>query len=50
VSFKTPWQGRVTVGAEDLFNNGKNPLNPDSEKDKSLLKGSVPFLRYEQDL
>lgn len=50
VTFKTPWQGRISVGAEDLFGKGQNPLNPLPKQDEGTLKGSVPFLRYEQDL
>ncbi len=47
LTWRTPWSGQLTVGAENVVTRGKNPFAPgDSEKDE----GTVPYVRYEQDL
>ena len=47
LTWRTPWSGQLTVGAENVVTRGKNPFAPaDAEKDE----GTVPYVRYEQDL
>lgn len=49
VTWRAPWRARLSVGAENLMGNGRNPFAPssDDEKDESAR---VPYIRYEQDL
>jgi hypothetical protein len=49
VTWRAPWRARLSVGAENLMSNGRNPFAPsaDDEKDESAR---VPYIRYEQDL
>jgi hypothetical protein len=47
LTWRTPWSGQLTVGAENIVTRGKNPFAPsNSDKDE----GTVPYVRYEQDL
>jgi hypothetical protein len=47
LTWRTPWSGQLTVGAENVVTRGKNPFAPgNDEKDE----GTVPYVRYEQDL
>ena len=47
LTWRTPWSGQLTVGAENVVTRGKNPFSTGaSEKDE----GTVPYVRYEQDL
>ncbi|MEH6416621.1 XOO1806 family protein [Pseudomonas sp. CGJS7] len=47
LTWRTPWSGQLTVGAENVVTRGKNPFAPgNGEKDE----GTVPYVRYEQDL
>ncbi|WP_199244562.1 hypothetical protein [Lysobacter panacisoli] len=47
LTWRTPWSGQLTVGAENVVTRGKNPFAPDNgDKDE----GTVPYVRYEQDL
>ncbi len=48
VSWRTPWSGQLTVGADNVITRGKNPFSkiadlPDDD-------GAVPYIRYQQDL
>jgi hypothetical protein len=47
LTWRTPWSGQLTVGAENVVTRGKNPFAP-SNPDKD--EGTVPYVRYEQDL
>ena len=47
LTWRTPWSGQLTVGAENVVTRGKNPFAP-SDVDKD--EGTVPYVRYEQDL
>ncbi|WP_202844292.1 hypothetical protein [Luteimonas saliphila] len=47
VTWRTPWSGQLTVGAENVVTRGKNPFSPNSETND---EGAVPYVRYEQDL
>lgn len=47
VSWRTPWSGQLTVGADNIVTRGKNPFSPNAG---NLDEGTVPYVRYEQDL
>lgn len=47
VTWHTPWSGQLTVGAENVITRGKNPFTPDGLPSDG---GTVPYVRYEQDL
>jgi hypothetical protein len=47
LTWRTPWSGQLTVGAENVVTRGKNPFSPSNE---SGDEGTVPYVRYEQDL
>lgn len=47
LTWRTPWSGQLTVGAENVVTRGKNPFSPNSETND---EGAVPYVRYEQDL
>lgn len=46
LTWRTPWSGQLTVGAENVVTRGKNPFSPNNESDE----GTVPYVRYQQDL
>jgi hypothetical protein len=48
LSWRTPWSGQLTVGADNLVTRGKNPFAPASTEGDD--EGAVPYVRYEQDL
>lgn len=48
-SWRTPWRGQLSVGAENLMSSGKNPWTP-TDPAESADEGSVPYVRYQQDL
>lgn len=47
VTWRTPWSGQLTVGAENVVTRGRNPFSPNGE---TTDEGAVPYVRYEQDL
>lgn len=47
VTWRTPWSGQLTVGAENVITSGKNPFAPQNINND---QGAVPYVRYEQDL
>jgi hypothetical protein len=47
LTWRMPWSGQLTVGAENIITRGKNPFAPNNE---SNSEGTVPYVRYEQDL
>lgn len=47
LTWRTPWRGQLTVGADNLVTRGKNPFSPNTDTDD---EGAVPYVRYEQDL
>lgn len=47
ITWKTPWSGQLTVGAENIVTRGKNPFAPNNESNSD---GTVPYVRYEQAL
>lgn len=48
LSWRTPWSGQLTVGADNLVTRGKNPFAPPATGSDD--EGAVPYVRYEQDL
>lgn len=47
LSWRTPWSGQLSVGAENVVTRGRNPFAPgNAEQDE----GAVPYVRYQQDL
>jgi hypothetical protein len=48
LSWRTPWSGQLSVGADNLVTRGKNPFAPTSVQGED--EGAVPYVRYEQDL
>ena len=47
LTWRTPWSGQLTVGADNVVTRGKNPFAPAVGGDE---EGAVPYVRYEQDL
>jgi len=47
LTWRTPWSGQLTVGAENVVSRGKNPFSPRNESNDD---GTTPYVRYEQDL
>ena len=47
ITWRMPWSGQLTVGAENIVTRGKNPFAPNNESNSD---STVPYVRYEQDL
>ncbi|HSR65463.1 MAG TPA: hypothetical protein VLM17_07680 [Xanthomonadaceae bacterium] len=47
LTWRTPWSGQLTVGADNVVTRGKNPFSPNASGEED---GTVPYVRYEQDL
>ncbi|RRN58727.1 hypothetical protein EIM48_01430 [Pseudoxanthomonas sp. SGNA-20] len=47
LTWRTPWSGQLTVGAENVVTRGKNPFAPSN---LDAEEGTVPYVRYEQGL
>jgi len=47
LTWRTPWSGRLTVGADNIITRGKNPFSSNSSTEN---EGAIPYVRYEQDL
>ncbi len=48
VSWKTPWRGKLSVGADNINSSGTNPFK--GADNNPLDNGAVPFVKYEVDL
>ena len=48
LTWRTPWSGQLTVGADNVITRGKNPFS--TTADGADEEGTVPYVRYEQDL
>lgn len=46
LTWRTPWSGELSVGAENVVTRGRNPFAPKSSQDED----TVPYVRYQQDL
>lgn len=47
LTWRTPWSGSLSVGAENVVTRGRNPFAPQS---KGEDEGTVPYVRYQQGL
>lgn len=45
LTWRTPWSGQLSVGADNVVTRGKNPFSTTNQDD-----GTVPYVRYQQDL
>ena len=50
LTWRTPWSGQLSVGADNVITRGKNPFSLGSGSDGQADDGAVPYIRYEQDL
>lgn len=48
LTWRTPWSGQLTLGAENVVTRGKNPFS--TTTGEVADEGTVPYVRYEQDL
>lgn len=48
LTWRTPWSGQLTIGADNLVTRGKNPFSPSADAKQD--EGAMPYVRYEQDL
>lgn len=48
VTWKTPWRGKLSVGADNINSSGNNPFK--GVDNNPLDNGAVPFVKYEVDL
>lgn len=48
VTWKTPWRGKLSVGADNINSSGNNPFKGNDSN--PLDNGAVPFVKYEVDL
>lgn len=48
LTWRTPWSGQLTVGADNVVTRGKNPFS--AAIGDGDAEGTVPYVRYEQDL
>jgi len=49
LTWRTPWSGQLSVGAENVVTRGKNPFSP-GNKPADEEDSTIPYVRYEQDL
>ena len=47
-TWRTPWSGQLTVGADNVVTRGKNPFAAPAGADDDT--GTIPYVQYEQDL
>ena len=47
LTWRTPWSGQLSVGADNVVTRGKNPFSTTGTQDD---EGTVPYVRYQQDL
>ncbi len=48
VTWRAPWQARLSVGAASVASRGQNPFSTATDDDEESTR--VPYIRYEQDL
>lgn len=50
-TWRTPWQARLTIGAQNLVTRGNsNPWGLPDDDAAEAAQGRVPYVRYQQDL
>lgn len=47
LTWRTPWNGQLSIGADNVITRGKNPFSIKGAQDD---EGTVPYVRYQQDL
>lgn len=47
LTWRTPWSGQLSVGADNVVTRGKNPFSAATGQED---EGTVPYVRYQQDL
>jgi hypothetical protein len=47
LTWRTPWSGQLSVGADNVVTSGKNPFSGVAGQEQ---EGTVPYVRYQQDL
>lgn len=47
LTWRTPWSGQLSLGADNVVTRGKNPFSTTGTQDD---EGTVPYVRYQQDL
>lgn len=51
ISWRTPWRGMFSVGAQNLWSSGSVPtLNPPATREIDPNQARVPYIQYHQDL
>lgn len=50
LSWRTPWSGQLSVGADNVITRGKNPFSIGNADGAQADDGAMPYIRYEQDL
>lgn len=50
LTWRTPWSGQLSVGADNVITRGKNPFSLGNDDNGQADDGAVPYIRYEQDL
>lgn len=50
ISWRTPWAGKLTVGARNVLNSAEQTLQKNAEPENPLLQARTPYVRYQQDL
>ncbi len=51
ISWRTPWRGMFSVGAQNLWSSGSVPmLNPPATREIDPNQARVPYVQYHQDL
>ena len=49
LTWRTPWSGQLSVGADNVITRGKNPFSFNKDGGQAD-DGAMPYIRYEQDL
>lgn len=47
LTWRTPWSGRLSVGADNVVTRGRNPFSTNRQGEED---GATPYIRYEQGL
>ena len=50
LTWRTPWSGQLSVGADNVITRGKNPFSFGNTDGAQADDGAMPYIRYEQDL
>jgi hypothetical protein len=51
VSWRTPWQGQLSIGTQNLWSSGTPPLSlAPAGRDPDVTQARMPYVQYHQDL